>query len=64
MKQGDQEKIYNIIFYTILFSALLISIGSMYLNLVVNQNFYQFTVDDERPNPFNPFIYNKEADSI
>ncbi len=64
MKIGNWEKIYNVVFYTILFSALLISIGSMYLNLVVNQNFYQFTAEDERPNPFNPFIYNKEAESI
>ncbi len=64
MTSGNNERIYNIIFFTVLFLSLLLSIGSMYLNLVVNQNFYQYTADDERPNPFKPFIYNKSDENI
>jgi len=47
------------IFYTVLFCLLALSLSAMYMNLVVNENFYQYTIDDERPDPFKPFLYNQ-----
>jgi len=55
----DSSQLLTTIFYTILVAALALSLSAMYKNLVIDKNFYQFTVDDERPDPFKPFLYNQ-----
>ena len=55
----DSSQVLTTIFYTILVASLILSLSAMYKNLVIDKNFYQFTVDDERPDPLKPFLYNQ-----
>lgn len=54
-----QHKTLTVLFYIVLALSLALTYGAMYVNLVIEKNFYQFSVEDERPDPFKPFLYNK-----
>jgi len=46
--------------YCIFFILFVLSFSTMYVELVINKNFYQYTVDDEEPDSYSLFIYNKD----
>lgn len=60
MNKSKRDEKLNILFYILLILSLLLSFGAMYVNLMINKNFHQFTADDERPDPFKPFIYSND----
>lgn len=53
---NQNDKIKNIIFYTVIVILICLSVSAQYVTFFINKDFYHFQPEDEIPNPLKIYL--------